>query len=475
MLMRAALLLSVLFTGLLTTVWFATPTLAQSGSRKPNIIFILADDLGYGDLGCYGQQKIKTPRLDRMAAEGMRFTQFYTGSTVCAPSRAALMSGRHTGRVYIRGNGEVPLRPQDEILPQQLKRAGYATGMFGKWGLGHWGTEGEPQKKGWDQFFGQLHHVAAHFQRPDTLYQIANGRLSPAIMPKGTFANDAFTGAAVRFIGQHRQQPFFMYLAFTVPHAELHVPERYVKPYQNADGTSVFGPEKPHPDGQHYGPQAQPRAAYAAMVSSVDDYVGKVLDELKKQGLDNNTLVVFASDNGTHVEGGRTRADAEFFRSSGPLRGIKRDLYDGGIRTPFVVRWPGGIRAGQTSDFAGAFWDVLPTFCDLAGVKSAVPTDGVSIVPTLTGRPAQQATHEYLYWEFYEKGFSQAVRQGDWKAIRQFGPNGAVKTELYNLKNDLAEANDLAERYPERVQALQALMKQAHTRPENERFKAPEL
>ena len=277
----------------------------------------------------------------------------------------------------------MPLRPQDVILPQQLKKAGYTTGLFGKWGLGHLGTDGEPQKKGWDQFFGQLHHVAAHFQRPDTLWQAANGRLAPALMPKGTYANDAFTEAAVQFIEQNRRQPFFVYLAFTVPHAELHVPDRYVKPYQNADGASVFGTEKAHPDGQHYGPQPQPKAAYAAMVSSVDDYVGKVLDALKKQGIDDNTLVVFASDNGTHVEGGRTRADADFFRSSGPLRGVKRDLYEGGIRTPFIARWTGQIKPGQTSDFAGAFWDMLPTFCDLAGTKPAGPTEGVSIVPTL--------------------------------------------------------------------------------------------
>ncbi|NID12355.1 arylsulfatase [Fibrivirga algicola] len=442
----------------------------------PNIVFILADDMGYGDLGCYGQQRISTPRLDQMAAEGMRFTQFYTGSTVCAPSRATLMSGRHTGRTYIRGNGEVALRPQDLILPEQLKKAGYTTGLFGKWGLGPLGTTGEPPKQGWDTFFGQLHHVAAHFQQPDTLWQAeaVDGRITPVIQPKGAYANEAFTEAAIRFIGKKRSQPFFLYLAFTLPHAGLQVPEQFTKAYQTTDGSSRFGPEKPYPDGQHYGAQPQPKVAYAAMVSSVDAYVGQVLDALAKQGLDENTLVLFASDNGTHVEGGRSRADVAYFQSSGPLRGIKRDLYEGGIRTPFIARWPGRIKPGQTSTFQGAFWDMVPTFCSLAKIRPAAPTDGVSLLPTLLSTGRQQ-THTYLYWEFYEAGFSQAVRQVNWKAIRRVGPTGTVTTELYDLSHDPSESTDLAARFPQRVQALQALMKQAHIDSELPQFRAPTL
>jgi len=445
-----------------------------NSNRRPNIIFILADDMGYGDLGCYGQRHIKTPRLDQLAAEGIRFTQFYTGSTVCAPSRAALMSGRHTGHTYIRGNGEVPLRSQDMILPEQLKRAGYTTGLFGKWGLGPLGTTGEPIRKGWDAFLGQLHHVAAHFQQPDTLWQAIDGHLAPVVQPKGAYANETFTEAAIQFIEQNHTQPFFLYLAFTLPHAELRVPERFIKPYQTVAGASLFGPEKPFPNGQHYGSQPQPKVAYAAMVSSVDDYVGKVLDALAKQGLADNTLVVFASDNGTHVEGGRTREDVAYFQSSGPLRGVKRDLYEGGIRTPFIVRWPGRIKPGQTSSFQGAFWDMVPTFCALANTKPTASTDGVSLVPTLLSTGRQQM-HTYLYWEFYEAGFSQAVRQGNWKAIRRVGRAGVVTTELYDLGHDPAETTNITARFPQRVQALQALMKQAHTNSELPQFRAPTL
>ncbi|MEJ7768074.1 MAG: sulfatase-like hydrolase/transferase [Chitinophagaceae bacterium] len=298
--------------------------------KKPNIIFILADDLGYGDLGSYGQQKIKTPNLDKMAKTGMRFTQFYAGSTVCAPSRASLMTGKHTGHSYIRGNGEVPLRQTDTILPQLLKKQGYVTGLVGKWGLGLKGTTGEPERKGWDYCTGYLHHQEGHFQQADSVWKMINGASIKLPVSKTDYVNEIFAKSAIDFIGENKKNPFYLYLAFTLPHAELKVQDRYLKQYLQPGGQSIFSPETAQPDGQHYGPQPFPKAAYAAMVTSVDDYVGWILKTLADSGLEENTIVFFSSDNGTHVEGGRSLKDAtEFFKSSGPLRGVKRDLYEG--------------------------------------------------------------------------------------------------------------------------------------------------
>lgn len=451
---------------------FAGTSLLQAQTQRgrlPNIIFILADDMGYGDAGCYGQNKIKTPNIDALAKEGMRFTDFYAGSTVCAPSRASLMTGRHTGHSYIRGNGELPLREKDTILPQFLKQRGYVNGMVGKWGLGLQNTAGVPEKKGWDYFVGHLHHVEGHYQQRDSVWKMTGGVTRKMAVPAGSYLNELFTTAAVDFIGQNKQRPFFLYVAYTLPHAELVVPPKYLQRYQDKDGNSLFAPEKAHPDGQHYGPQPQPKAAYAAMITSMDDYIGRILQQLKKTGLEENTLVIFSSDNGTHVEGGRGLQDAmEFFRSSGPLKGIKRDLYEGGIRVPFIARWPGRIPTHSTSSFTGAFWDVLPTLAAVTGAKISA-SDGVSFLPILrhkgsVGSPA------YLYWEFYEAGFKQAVRSGNWKAIRFYKGDRPVRTELYNLSTDIGEKENLAGRYADKVSEMEALMNAAHTPSESALF-----
>lgn len=438
----------------------------SSEPQKPNIIYIMADDMGIGDLGSYGQTKIQTPNLDRMAREGMQFTRFYAGSTVCAPSRAALMTGQHTGHTHIRGNGEYPLREQDIVIPQLLQNAGYTTAMFGKWGLGLENTAGAPQKKGWDHFLGHLHHVAAHFQQPDTVWELNKGHLQKASLSEGSYANEVFTEKAMGFLQASAEQEnhFFMYLSFTVPHAELAVPDKYKQLYMNEDGTSKFAPEVAQPEGKWYGPQPHPRAAYAALVSSVDDYVGQVMRKLEELGLEENTLVFFASDNGTHQEGGRRMEDVEFFKSSGPYRGIKRDLYEGGIRMPFIARWPGKIEAGSENDFLGAFWDVLPTISELAGASELPKNiDGISFASTLFGRKAEKE-HDYLYWEFYEDGGKQAVRKGDWKAVRlnvHKKPDAPI--ELYNLATEPGEQNNIAAAHPEVVEELSNIMNKAHT------------
>lgn len=429
---------------------------------KPNIIFILADDLGYGDLGSYGQKLIKTPNLDKMAANGMKFTDFYTGNTVCAPSRCALMTGKHMGHAYIRGNGEIPLRAEDVIIPMQLKTTGYRTGIFGKWGLGVKGTAGEPQLKGWDEFYGLTHHVAAHYQQPDTLWTIRNKQLVQVPNTGKAYANDLFTENALSFLDANARQPFFMYLAFTIPHAELHLPQRYLNGYLTSAGQSVFQPEKPWADGQHYGGQPNPRAAYAGLVTAVDDYVGQVMKKLEDLGIAENTIVMFASDNGTHIEGGRIMEDVAYFNSSGPLQGVKRDMYDGGIRTPFLVQWKGKVPAGKVSNHVGTFWDVPATVYKLAGLKSDPTTDGVSFLPTLMQK--KQTPHEYLYWEFYERGYNQAARMGDWKAVKR-NKNGN-KLELYNLKKDINEQTDVAASNPDQVRKMEEVLLKAHTKSE---------
>lgn len=455
----------------LTVFLFCCLTILAQNKKEslPNIVFILADDLGYGDIGAYGQQKIKTPNLDQLAREGMRFTDFYAGSTVCAPSRASLMTGQHTGRTYIRGNGELPLRQQDSILPQYLKQKGYVNGMVGKWGLGLQNTTGVPEKKGWDYFVGHLHHVEGHYQRSDSIWKLIRGESKKLPVPKETYLNELFTTAAMDFIQQHKSQPFFLYVSYTLPHAELVVPEKYLQQYQDKNGNSLFAPEKAQPAGLHYGAQPHPKAAYAAMITGMDDYIGTLLQQLKKLGLEKNTIVVFASDNGTHVEGGRRMRDAaEFFNSSGPLRGIKRDLYEGGIRIPFLVKWPGRVPAASTSRFVGAFWDVLPTFAAISNT-SVTSTNGLSFLPTLKGK-VQKEQHHFLYWEFYENGFKQAVRKGEWKAIRFYKDANPVRTELYNLAKDIGEKNDLSKIHPDKVLEMEALMNKAHTLSESKLF-----
>ncbi|WP_266202374.1 arylsulfatase [Pontibacter kalidii] len=448
----------------------AAPETEGTIAAKPNIVFILADDLGYGDIEPYGQRNIKTPHLQKMAEQGRLYTQFYAGSTVCAPSRAALMTGQHTGHTYIRGNGEVPMRATEATLPKLLQQSGYTTGMVGKWGLGLEGSTGVPEKQGWDFFTGHLHHLEGHKQKADSLWRLANGKSTKVPVPQGSFVNDIFTEDALAFIENQKQHPFFLYVSYTLPHAELKVQDEYMQSYLTADGQSVFAPESAQPAGKWYGEQPYTKAAYAAMVTAVDAYVGQIMQKLEQQGLADNTLVIFASDNGTHIEGGRTLADAmEFFQSSGPLRGVKRDLYEGGIRIPFIAYWKGKVQPGSTSAHIGAFWDVLPTFTQLAGSAAPESIDGISFVPDLLGQE-EQPQHEALYWEFGEGGFKQAVREDDWKAIRFYKNGQPERTELYNLKTDIGEQNNLAAANPEKVKELEQLMEQMRTPAENPLF-----
>jgi arylsulfatase A-like enzyme len=435
---------------------------------KPNIIFILADDLGFGDLGSYGSTKILTPNIDALAKAGTKFTNFYACSTVCAPSRASLMTGLHTGHVSIRGNGEVPLAASDSILPQYLHHAGYKNGIVGKWGLGLAGTTGAPENKGWDFFAGLLHHVEGHYQKPDSAWQIMNGKSTKVKIPENQYSNEWFTNQAKTFIKEQQSNPFFLYVAYTLPHAELVVPKTAMITYLTEDGASKFGPEKAHPSGQHYGPQAFPKAAYAAMVSQMDQYIGELIAYLKAQKLYDNTIIVFTSDNGTHKEGGRTKADIDFFNSSGGLKGAKRDLYEGGIRVPFIVHWKGKVKSESTNNYIGALWDILPTFNEIAGVDALLKTDGISFVNALKNK--KQKAHDCLYWEFYEGGFKQAILQNNWKAIRYYKGTTPTRTELYNLTVDKGETIDIADQNQPLVELLEALMDKERIKSSNPLF-----
>lgn len=436
-----------------------------SRGRQPNIIYILADDLGYGDLGCYGQARIATPNLDRMAAEGVRFTQHYAGSTVCAPSRCVLMTGLHTGHCRIRGNRLVPLLGEDVTVAELLKQEGYATGLVGKWGLGEAGSTGIPNRQGFDTFFGYLNQQAAHNYYPEFLWQnqwriqLPNkvtynrpGEPGGVSTNKLVYSHDLFVEQALDYVSEHQAEPFFLYLALTIPHAN------------NEAGNA--GMEVPELGA--YADKDWPAAqkAHAAMISRMDGDIGKLFDRLVTLGIDQETIVMFASDNGPHAEGGN---DPAFNHSSGPLRGIKRDLYEGGIRVPFIVRWPGRIAAGSVSDHVSGFQDVLATCVELAGGAVPAGLDGISFWATLAGDDDAQKSHDYLYWEFYEQGGRQAVRRGDWKAIRlnvSKEPDGPV--ELYDLAADLGETRNVAAEHPDIAGEMAALMNAART--ENEHF-----
>lgn len=439
----------------------SAPVSELRSERPPNIIFILADDLGYGDLGVYGQEKIRTPRLDRMAREGIRFTDHYTGSPVCAPARSVLMTGLHAGHTTVRGNtsdaGErVALRAEDVTVAELLRGAGYATGAIGKWGLGEPGTTGLPDDQGFNYWFGFLNQRHAHSYHPEYLWRNRERiRLEGNVGDReGQHAHDLFTEEALGFIERHRDRPFFLYLPYTMPHAELIPPLGSMEPYLDAHGRSIF-PETPFAGAGTYRPQPMPRAAYAAMVTRLDRDVGLVLDRLRELGLDRNTLVLFSSDNGPHSAGGN---DPTFFRSSGPLRGRKRDLYEGGIRVPMIAWWPGTVEPGRISDHPSTHWDFLPTAAELAGTAAPPRGDGLSYLPTLLGRDQPAAPH--LYWEFYEGVPAQAVRMGRWKALRQPAFTGAI--ELYDLERDLGEQRDVAARHPELVTRIRAIMEREH-------------
>lgn len=423
------------------------PPRFRRGGAAPNIVLIVADDLGYGDLGCYGQTRIRTPNLDKLAANGIRFTSFYAGSTVCAPSRSCLMTGQHTGHTWIRGNSTNSLRTVDVTLPQTLKSAGYHTAAIGKWGLGLEGSPGHPNAKGFDQWFGFLDQTHAHNAYPTFLWR--NDRKVP--LPgnehrnKGDYAPDWFLRAATNYVKGQQFDPFLLYYATTVPHA-------------NNERTRLTGLGMEVPSDQPYSREDWPVAEKlkAAMITRLDADVGQLLDLIKRLKLEENTLILFTSDNGPHREGGN---DPSFFKSSGPFRGMKRDLYEGGIRVPMIACWPGKIPPGTVSDQPWAFWDLLPTLADLAGVRPPANLDGESMVPLLLGK-TNAPPQRFLYWEFHENGFKQAARLGAWKAVRT-AANAPL--ELYNLDQDPAETRNLAHSQPDRVRDLGARMKAART------------
>jgi arylsulfatase len=452
----------------------ASTAIAMEATPRPNLVFILADDLGYGDLGCYGQKKIKTPNIDRLAAEGMRFTQFYCGGPVCAPSRCALMTGRHLGHATVRDNmqrsqgleGQHPMEPGTVTFAQLLKQAGYATAIVGKWGLGMPEDHSSPLDFGFDHHYGYLCQGMAHTYYPPYLWRDNRKEMLAGNPPYGygqkgviepsgrVYSHDLLVEDALDWVRQHKDGPFFLDLAFTIPHLSLQVPEDSLTEYRGK------WPETPLTASKHYANCAAPRAAYAAMISRMDRDAGRLIATLAQLGIDRRTLVIFASDNGAVFPYAGT--DSEFFQSNGNLRGYKQDLYEGGIRTPFIARWLGQIKAGSTNDFVGAFWDMMPTLCEFAGAPAPAHIDGLSIVPTLLGRPGQES-HEYLYWEYHSAGGAQAVRFGAWKAIRNNLKKAAsAPPELYNLARDPGERTNLADHYPELVAKAAAYMKAAH-------------
>jgi arylsulfatase A len=438
----------------------AVLALALPAAERPNIIHILADDLGYGDLGCYGQKTIRTPVLDRLAEEGLRLTQHYAGSTVCGPSRCAILTGRHTGHCPVRGNGRLlEKRESDEVLlPMVLKAAGYRTAMIGKSSIYCGDTAyALPNESGFDHFFGYLSHRQAHHPFPPFLARdgkrvdYPNNRQHEG----DSDAHALIIDDALAWIAANKDGPFYLHLTVTIPHASLYAPEEFKAPYRG----QVQEPAEERNPG-HYRKEAEPKATFAGMVSRLDRDVGRVVESLKRLGIDRDTLVVFTSDNGSCDEGGHKEADLD---SSGPLRGVKRDLYEGGIRSPFIAWWPGTIAPGRTSDHVSAGWDLLPTFAGLAQVQPPAGIDGITLVPTLLGRDGQQR-HTHLYWEFYEQGGKRAVRFGDWKAI-QLGLDRSLDgpVEVYDLGQDPGETTNVADQHPEIVAEARKLFVASRT------------
>lgn len=444
-------------------------------NSRPNIIYILADDLGYGDLSCYGQNKFKTPNIDKLAAMGMLFTQHYSGSTVCAPARSSLLTGQHTGHTPIRGNrelkeeGQTPLAAEAFTIAEMLKLKGYKTGAFGKWGLGFVGTEGDPNKQGFDEFYGYNCQRMAHRYYPTHLWHNQDKIMMPGNdwTQTVTYAPDVIQEETLNFIEKNKEAPFFAYVALLQPHAELLAPDDEI--FAKYKGKFE---EKPHlpphsylsdygenMEFQKYCSQEMPFATYAAMVSRMDKYVGEIMQKLEALELTENTIIMFASDNGPHTEGG---ADPSFFNSTGNLKGVKRDLYEGGIRSPFIVSWKNKIKAGSTSDHISAFWDVMPTLAELTDADTPDSSDGISFLPTLLGQNNQQA-HPYLYWEFNAKNGRQAVRLGDWKGViynLNTQPKGEL--ELYNLATDEYEQTNVVQDHPDIAAEIKAIMASAH-------------
>lgn len=453
--------------------------------RKPNVIYIYADDLGYAEVGAYGQQKIKTPNLDKLAKEGMKFTNHYAGTPVCAPARAMLMTGKHGGHAYIRGNyelggfadseerGQMPLKEGTFTLGHLMQQAGYKTALVGKWGLGMNGTSGSPLKQGFDYYYGLLDQKQAHNFYPthlwendqkdtlDNTYIYVHQTLDPKKATakdfdrfKGkVYAPEKMTEKALSFIDQNKESPFFLYLPYPLPHVSLQVPDAFVKPY-----IGKFE-EQPYYGQQGYAPNQYPYSTYAAMISFLDVQVGIILKRIKALGLDENTIIMFSSDNGTTFNGG---VNAEYFQSVAGMRGLKTDVYEGGIREPFLARWPGKIKPGSTSNLISAQYDLLATLGELTGQKVA-NTDGISFLPTLLGKTKAQVKHPYLYFEFPEKGGQVAIRMGDWKGVRtnvKKDPNSPW--QVYHLKTDRNETKDLAASHPDLVAQFQAIVKKEH-------------
>jgi arylsulfatase A len=489
--------LLALFAIAVAAVWCA-PRASKAAEESPNVVYILADDLGYAELGCYGQEKIRTPNLDRLAREGMRFTQHYCGNAVCAPSRCSLMTGKHPGHAYIRSNrkatlpadlierygiefsGQEPIPDAEVTIAEMLKQKGYATAAVGKWGLGHFGTTGDPNRQGIDLFFGYNCQAHAHSFYPGHLWQNdrkvkldndppvpGHAKLPAGADPndpasyapfKGTdYAPDRMIDVALQFIRQNKGGPFFLYFPSTIPHLALQIPDEELKPYLGQWDETPFV-------GGGYTPHRTPRAAYAAMISRLDKDVGRIMALLEELDLDDNTLVMFSSDNGTTHLG--KEVDYEFFESVGPLRGLKGSLYEGGIRVPMIARWTGKIKAATVTDHVSAFWDVLPTIAEVTGTEPPKGIDGISFAPTLLGRPAEQKQHEFLYWEFTGYGGQQGVRMGNWKAVRQGmlrrnNPD-PLKIELYSLKDDVGESQDVAADQPDVVARLRKIMQSEH-------------
>jgi len=429
-------------------------------SRPPNLVFILADDLGPGHLGCYGQTKIRTPRIDRLAAEGMRFLQAYAGSCVCAPSRSTLMTGLHTGHTPIRANqGGAALADSDVTIAEVLTASGYVTGLFGKWGLGTEGTSGHPNRQGFQHFFGYLHQVHAHFFYPYYLWR--NETRFPLPENEGKkqvrYSHDEIQREALAFIRAQKDRPFFCYIAYTVPHVELVVPEDSRAPYRGQF------PEVPLPDPRMgYLGADEPLATFAGMVSRLDRSVGEIVDLLQELGIADNTLVIFTSDNGP--QGNAWQRVCDYFDGNGPLRGYKTTFYEGGVRTPFVARWPGHVPAGTTTDHVCAFWDWFPTAAELARAKTEAKVDGISFVPTLLGSEAAgrpQQDHEFLYWEMqFGAELGQAIRMGRWKALRM---RPDAPWELYDLSRDPGETQNMASVAAEIVQRIDDHARSART------------
>ena len=446
-----------------------------SKPAKPNIIYILADDMGYGDLSSYGQRHFSTPTLDSLAAHGLKFTQHYAGAPVCAPSRAALMTGRDIGHGWVRGNFEkgprglgagLPLRPEDITIAEVLKKASYRTAIIGKWGLGMDGTTGHPNKKGFDYFYGYLNQAHAHNHYPEYLYR-NEGKIQiteNASRRQEKFSSDLFTTDALEYLDRQQQdEPFFLYLAYITPHAEMIVPDDELfksfkgkfkeQPYAGKDYNkeiSVGG----------YGSSTHPIAAYATMIARLDRDIASIMNKLKEKGLDKNTIIMFSSDNGPHKEGG---ANPEVLNSAGGLRGAKRDVYEGGIRVPFIVSGV-GVKSGIVSDHISGFPDVMPTLAAIAGVSLAqnnIQTEGLSMVPVLSGDKQNQQKHDYLYWEFHEGAQPiQALRKGKWKAVLY---STSRVLELYDLEADVAELNNVADRYPELTLEFRKQFKSSRT------------